>query len=178
MSTFAKTNEQNNRDDSFETRHFDEGRPCGEPPCTLLVRQSRMLMQQRPLFEQWKKNLNKTGLIRLYWVQCSLLKKYSVVKHTIEQYTVIKWSECKFKWYTIDSRKTWTECSFSDARISIAWSSIETRMHSIRDYAIARMTLERFSYDLEKWFRYSVHYLFHKWKDQNMDSSFSRHKKP
>ena len=32
-STFAKTNEQNNRDhDSFETRHFDEGRPCGEPP--------------------------------------------------------------------------------------------------------------------------------------------------
>ncbi|CAH3191670.1 unnamed protein product, partial [Porites evermanni] len=28
----AKTNEQNNRYDSFETRHFDEGKPCGEPP--------------------------------------------------------------------------------------------------------------------------------------------------
>ena len=44
-----KTNEQNNRDDSFETRHFDEGRPCGEPPCTSLVQRSRMLMQKRPL---------------------------------------------------------------------------------------------------------------------------------
>ena len=31
-STFTKTNEENNRDDSFVTRHFDEGRPCGEPP--------------------------------------------------------------------------------------------------------------------------------------------------
>ena len=48
-STFAKTNEQNNRDDSFETRHFDEGRPCGEPPCTSLVQRSSMLMQKRPL---------------------------------------------------------------------------------------------------------------------------------
>ena len=37
MSTFAKTNEENNRDDSFETRHFHKGRPCGERPCTLLV---------------------------------------------------------------------------------------------------------------------------------------------
>ena len=35
-STFAKTNEKNNRDDGFETRHFDEGKPCGEPPCTSL----------------------------------------------------------------------------------------------------------------------------------------------
>ena len=50
-STFAKTNEQNNRDDdSFETRHFDEGRPCGEPPCKSSVQRSRMLMQKRPLF--------------------------------------------------------------------------------------------------------------------------------
>ena len=49
MSTFAKTNEQNNRYDSFETRHFDEGKPCGEPPCTSLVQRSRMLMQKRPL---------------------------------------------------------------------------------------------------------------------------------
>ena len=49
-STFAKTNEQNNRYDSFETRHFDEGKPCGEPPCTSLVQRSRMLMQKRPLF--------------------------------------------------------------------------------------------------------------------------------
>ena len=48
-STFAKTNEQNNCDhDSFETRHFDEGGPCGEPPCTSLVQRSRMLMQKRP----------------------------------------------------------------------------------------------------------------------------------
>ena len=30
-STFAKTNKQNNRDDSFETHHFVEGRPCGGP---------------------------------------------------------------------------------------------------------------------------------------------------
>ena len=49
-STFAKTNEQNNRDDSFEKRHFDEGRSCGEPPSTSLVQRSRMLMQKRPLF--------------------------------------------------------------------------------------------------------------------------------
>ena len=48
MRTFAKTNEQNNRDDSFETRHFDEGRPCGEPPCTSLVQRSCMLMQKDP----------------------------------------------------------------------------------------------------------------------------------
>ena len=40
----------NNRDDSFEKRHFDEGRPCGEPPCTSLVKRSRMLMQKRLLF--------------------------------------------------------------------------------------------------------------------------------
>ena len=32
-----RANEQNNRDDSFERRHFDEGRPCGETPCTSLV---------------------------------------------------------------------------------------------------------------------------------------------
>ena len=47
-----------------------------------------MLMQKRPLLKQSKKNLNKTYLIGLYWVGCSLLKKYSVIKHTIEQYTV------------------------------------------------------------------------------------------
>ena len=41
---------KNNRYDSFETRHFDEGKPCGEPPCTSLVQRSRMLMQKRPLF--------------------------------------------------------------------------------------------------------------------------------
>ena len=88
MSTFAKTKEENNRDDSFETRHFDEGRPCGERPCTLLVQRSRMLMQKRPLFKQSKRNLNNTDSFRLYWVRCSLLKKDSVIKHTIEQYTV------------------------------------------------------------------------------------------
>ena len=54
-STFAKTNEQTNRDDSFETCHFDEGRPCYEPPCTSLVQRSRMLMQSRPLL--WEDNL-------------------------------------------------------------------------------------------------------------------------
>ena len=54
-STFAKTNEQTNRDDSFETCHFDEGRPCYEPPCTSLVQRSRMLMQNRPLL--WEDNL-------------------------------------------------------------------------------------------------------------------------
>ena len=46
MSTFAKTNEQNHRDDSFETRHFDEGGPCGKTPCTSLVQRSLMLMQK------------------------------------------------------------------------------------------------------------------------------------
>ena len=35
---------KNNRYDSF-----DEGKPCGEPPCTSLVQRSRMLMQKRPL---------------------------------------------------------------------------------------------------------------------------------
>ena len=40
---------KNNRYDSFETRHFDEGKPCGEPPCASLVQRSRMLMQKRPL---------------------------------------------------------------------------------------------------------------------------------
>ena len=50
-SIFAKTSEQNNRYDSFETRHFDEGKPCGEAPCTSLVQRSRMLMQKRPLFK-------------------------------------------------------------------------------------------------------------------------------
>ena len=65
-STFAKTNEENNRDDSFETHHFDEGRPCGERPCTLLVQRSRMLMLKRPQFKQSKKNLNKTDSLRLY----------------------------------------------------------------------------------------------------------------
>ena len=43
--------EQNNRGDSFSTRHFDEGRPCGEPPCKLLVQRSRMLMQKDPCCE-------------------------------------------------------------------------------------------------------------------------------
>ena len=38
----------NNRYDSFETRHFDEGKPCGEPPCTSLVQRSRLLIQKRP----------------------------------------------------------------------------------------------------------------------------------
>ena len=42
-------NEQNNLDDRFETRRFDEGRPCGEPPCKSLVQPSRMLVQKRPL---------------------------------------------------------------------------------------------------------------------------------
>ena len=65
-STFTKTNKQNNRDDSFETHHFDKGRPCGGPPCTSLVQQSHMLMQKSPLFQQSKKNLNTTDLIRLY----------------------------------------------------------------------------------------------------------------
>ena len=31
-------------------RHFSEGRHCCEPPCTLFVQQSRMLMQKRPLY--------------------------------------------------------------------------------------------------------------------------------
>ena len=47
-STFATTDKQNNRYDSFETRHFDEGKPCGEPPSTSLVQRSRMLMQKEP----------------------------------------------------------------------------------------------------------------------------------
>lgn len=36
------TNEQNNLDDCYETRHFDEGRPRSEPPCKSLVQRSRM----------------------------------------------------------------------------------------------------------------------------------------
>ena len=31
MSTFVKTKEQNNRYDSFETRHFDEANPVVSP---------------------------------------------------------------------------------------------------------------------------------------------------
>ena len=54
-----RQDQQNNRDhDSFETRYFDEGRPCGEPPCTSLVQRSRMLMQKTPLLALptfWKK---------------------------------------------------------------------------------------------------------------------------
>ena len=67
-----------------------------------------MLIQKRPLFKQSKENLNETDLISVYWVQCSLLKKYSVIKHTIEQYTV---NEVNVNSYDIpvDSRKTWTE---------------------------------------------------------------------
>ena len=49
-STFAKVNEKNNRDVGFETRHFDEGRRCDEPPCTSLFQRSRMLMQKDPCF--------------------------------------------------------------------------------------------------------------------------------
>ena len=30
--------------------NFDEGNPCGEPPCKSLVQRSRMPMQKRPLF--------------------------------------------------------------------------------------------------------------------------------
>ena len=48
----TETNEQNNRYDSFETHHFDEGKPCGEPSCTSLVQRSLMLMQKRPLLGQ------------------------------------------------------------------------------------------------------------------------------
>ena len=33
---------------------FDEGKPCGEPPCTSLVQRSRMLMQKRPLFNLYR----------------------------------------------------------------------------------------------------------------------------
>ena len=49
-STYATTNKQNNRDDSFESRHFNVVRPCGESPCISLVQRSRMVMQKRPLF--------------------------------------------------------------------------------------------------------------------------------
>ena len=31
-----------------ETRHFDEGGPCGEPPCTSLDQRPRMLMLKDP----------------------------------------------------------------------------------------------------------------------------------
>ena len=59
---FAKPNEQNNRDhDSFETRHFDEGRPCGEPPCTSLVQQSRRLMQKDPCLDTLLQSLVLRG---------------------------------------------------------------------------------------------------------------------
>ena len=43
--------------------------------------------KKRPLFKQSKKNLNKADSLRLYWVWCSLLKKYSVIKHTRENNT-------------------------------------------------------------------------------------------
>ena len=61
---------QNNRDDSFKKRHFDEGRPCGEPPCTSLVQRSCMLMHKRPLFpvqqvheEIWQGNKSAFNVI-------------------------------------------------------------------------------------------------------------------
>ena len=62
-STFAKTNEQINRYDSFETRHFDEGKPvvslhahrlfsgracsCKKDPCLMSQPCLRTLMQTR-----------------------------------------------------------------------------------------------------------------------------------
>ena len=38
--------------------------------------------------------------------------------------------------------------------------------------------IERFSCDLEKWFRFKGLLFVLSGKDQNMDSSFSRHRKP
>ena len=67
-STFAKTNEQNNRYDSFETRHFDEGKPRGEPPYTSLVQRSRMLMQKRPLLWISSLNARKTQVPFYEWI--------------------------------------------------------------------------------------------------------------
>ena len=77
-------------------------------------------------------------------MQCSLLKRYSVIKHTIEQYTV---SEVNVNSYDIrqtpekHEQKLTCKCSFSDASINIEWSSIEAHMRSIRDYALLRMAL-------------------------------------
>ena len=66
MSTFAKTDEQNNRNDIFETCHFDEGKPLGEPPYTSLVQRSRMLMQKRPLFANHTFRIYEAGPIHAY----------------------------------------------------------------------------------------------------------------
>ena len=63
-------NEQNNLDDRFETRRFDEGRPCGKPPCKSLVQRSRMLMQKRPLF-------NKTSPMTIIIITKNLLLIYN-----------------------------------------------------------------------------------------------------
>ena len=104
------------------------------------------LMQKRHLFKQSKKTRNKTDSLRLYWVRCSLLKKYSVIKHIREQYTV---NEVNVNSYYIPytpekHEQKWTcKCSFRDASTNIAWSSVEAHMHSIRDYALVRMALTK-----------------------------------
>ena len=90
--------------------------------------------------------LNSQKRTRLYRVWCSLLKKYSVIKHTIEQYTV---NEVNVNSYDIrytpekHEQKRTCKCSFRDASINIACSSEEAHMHSIRDYALARMALTK-----------------------------------
>ena len=66
-------------------------------------------------------------------MQCSLLKKYSVIEHTIEQYTV---NEVNVNSYDIRQtpekhEQKWTcKCSCRDASTNIAWSSVEAHMHS------------------------------------------------
>ena len=77
-------------------------------------------------------------------MRCSPLKKYSVIKHAIEQYTVneVNANSYDIRWTTEKHEQKWTcRCSFTDASIHIAWSSIEVHMHSIRDYALVRMAL-------------------------------------
>ena len=59
--------EQNNGVDSFSTRHFDEGRPCGEPPCKLLVQRSRMLMQKDPCCEHTTSMLIEVRRTSWFW---------------------------------------------------------------------------------------------------------------
>ena len=77
-------------------------------------------------------------------MRCSLLKKYSVIKHTREQYTVneVNVNSYDIRYTPEKQEQKWTcKCSFSDASINIGWSSVEPHMHSIRDYVLVRMAL-------------------------------------
>ena len=79
-------------------------------------------------------------------MRCSLLKKYSVIKHIREQYTVneVNVNSYDIRYTPKKHERKWTcKCSFRYASTNIAWSSVEAHMHSIRDYALVMMALTK-----------------------------------